>query len=101
APTVHANYLLSLHDALPISMSPPFPPLPPSGPTYSMNFSRRKLTAPGPPAPERRCILAWSRKCIGAGYSLLDQMSLAKLRTSGCLVRAPDYARAELVEASC
>src|SRR3569623_111127 len=47
-------------------MSPPLPPLPPLGPPYSMNFSRRKLTAPGPPAPERTKILAWSRKCISA-----------------------------------
>src|SRR5687768_10705655 len=45
-------------------MSPPLPPSPPSGPPYSMNFSRRKLTAPGPPAPERMKILAWSRKCM-------------------------------------
>src|SRR5688500_753781 len=29
-----------------------------------MNFSLRKLTAPGPPAPERMKILAWSRKCM-------------------------------------
>jgi hypothetical protein len=29
-----------------------------------MNFSRRKLTAPGPPAPERTKIFAWSRKCM-------------------------------------
>jgi hypothetical protein len=28
---------------------------------------RRKLTAPGPPAPERMKILAWSRKCMGPG----------------------------------
>ena len=47
-------------------MSPPLPPSPPSGPPYSMNFSRRKLTAPGPPAPERMKILAWSRKCMAA-----------------------------------
>src|SRR3569623_2076263 len=47
-------------------MSPPLPPLPPLGPPYSMNFSRRKLPAPGPPAPERTKILAWSRKCISA-----------------------------------
>src|SRR5690348_11295873 len=46
------------------TMSPPLPPSPPSGPPNSMNFSRRKLTAPGPPAPERTKILAWSRKCI-------------------------------------
>src|SRR3982751_2016967 len=45
--------------------SPPLPPSPPSGPPNSTNFSRRKLTAPGPPAPERTKILAWSRKCIG------------------------------------
>src|SRR5579859_2780850 len=45
-------------------ISPPLPPLPPSGPPYSMNFSRRNETAPGPPAPERMKILAWSRKCI-------------------------------------
>src|SRR6476661_6803966 len=44
--------------------SAPFPPSPPSGPPNSTNFSRRKLTAPGPPAPERMNILAWSRKCI-------------------------------------
>src|SRR5688572_29772069 len=31
-----------------------------------MNFSRRKLTAPGPPAPERMKIFAWSRKCMPA-----------------------------------
>src|SRR5690242_11748991 len=48
-------------------MSPPLPPSPPSGPPNSMNFSRRKLTAPGPPAPERTKILAWSRKCIARG----------------------------------
>ena len=48
-------------------MSPPLPPSPPSGPPYSTNFSRRKLTAPGPPAPERMKILAWSRKCM-AGH---------------------------------
>src|SRR3954463_14112036 len=46
------------------TMSPPLPPSPPSGPPNSTNFSRRKLTAPGPPAPERTKILAWSRKCI-------------------------------------
>src|SRR5215475_4528265 len=45
-------------------MSPPLPPSPPSGPPNSMNFSRLKLTAPAPPAPERTKILAWSRKCI-------------------------------------
>src|SRR3954464_1972220 len=45
--------------------SPPWPPSPPSGPPNSTNFSRRKLTAPGPPAPERTKIFAWSRKCIG------------------------------------
>src|SRR6476620_9161929 len=44
--------------------SPPLAPSPPSGPPNSTNFSRRKLTAPGPPAPERTKILAWSRKCI-------------------------------------
>src|ERR1700750_3136253 len=49
------------------TISPPFPPSPPSGPPNSTNFSRRKLTAPGPPAPERMKILAWSRKCISAG----------------------------------
>src|SRR3546814_10071949 len=46
--------------------SPPLPPLPPSGPPYSMNFSRRKETAPGPPAPERMKIFAWSRNCMSA-----------------------------------
>src|SRR3954447_14802136 len=46
-------------------MSPPLPPSPPSGPPNSTNFSRRKLTAPGPPAPERTKIFAWSRKCMG------------------------------------
>src|SRR3954468_4270611 len=55
-------------------MSPPLPPSPPSGPPYSIYFSRRKLTAPGPPAPERTKILAWSRKCmawaLGAGAGL-------------------------------
>src|SRR4051794_10707341 len=45
-------------------MPPPLPPSPPSGPPYSIYFSRRKLTAPGPPAPERTKILAWSRKCM-------------------------------------
>src|SRR4051812_20318271 len=50
-------------------MSPPLPPSPPSGPPNSTNFSRRNETAPGPPAPERTKILAWSRKCIGAGLS--------------------------------
>jgi hypothetical protein len=39
-------------------MSPPLPPSPPSGPPNSTNFSRRKDTAPGPPAPERTKILA-------------------------------------------
>ena len=33
-------------------ISPPFPPLPPSGPPYSINFSCRKLTQPSPPFPE-------------------------------------------------
>src|SRR5947209_5248727 len=52
-------------------MSPPLPPSPPSGPPNSTNFSRRKLTAPGPPAPERTKILAWSRKCMArAGYAM-------------------------------
>ena len=44
---------------------PPRPPLPPSGPPNSTNFSRRKLTAPAPPVPERACILARSTNCIG------------------------------------
>src|SRR6476661_1235599 len=48
------------------TISPPLPPSPPSGPPNSTNFSRRKLTAPGPPAPERTKILAWSRKCMSA-----------------------------------
>ena len=52
-------------------MSPPLPPSPPSGPPYSMNFSRRKLTAPGPPAPERMKILAWSRKCMGVPLAII------------------------------
>jgi len=51
-------------------MSPPLPPSPPSGPPNSMNFSRRKLTAPGPPAPERMKIFAWSRKCMADAYAL-------------------------------
>src|SRR3546814_11244772 len=44
--------------------SPPRPPSPPSGPPNSMNFSRRKLTAPPPPSPLRIQILASSRKRI-------------------------------------
>src|SRR3546814_19835769 len=44
--------------------SPPLPPLPPSGPPYSMYFSRRNDTAPGPPSPDLMKILAWSRKCM-------------------------------------
>jgi hypothetical protein len=40
------------------TMSPPLPPSPPSGPPYSIYFSRRKLTAPGPPVPERMKIFA-------------------------------------------
>src|SRR5690606_13103037 len=46
-------------------MSPPRPPSPPSGPPNSMNFSRRKLTAPAPPSPLFRKILHWSRNFIG------------------------------------
>src|SRR6185369_13849103 len=46
--------------------SPPRPPLPPLGPPNSMNFSRRKLTAPAPPSPERTKTLAWSRNFIGS-----------------------------------
>src|ERR1700722_2988532 len=42
-------------------MSPPQPPLPPSGPPNSMYFSRRKPTTPSPPSPERTNILHWSR----------------------------------------
>src|SRR3546814_4715530 len=45
-------------------MSPPLPPLPPSGPPYSIYFSRRNDTAPGPPSPDLMKILAWSRKCM-------------------------------------
>src|SRR3954447_532724 len=36
-------------------MSPPFPPLPPSGPARGLNFSRRTETHPLPPLPARRC----------------------------------------------
>src|SRR3954469_11334170 len=63
------------------TMSPPLPPSPPSGPPNSTNFSRRKLTAPGPPAPERMKILAWSRKCIGP--------QLSDARREGNLLAAP------------
>src|SRR5690348_16422946 len=52
------------------TMSPPLPPSPPSGPPNSMNFSRRKMTAPAPPAPERTKIFAWSRKCMDGGYAM-------------------------------
>src|SRR6056297_2475732 len=43
---------------------PPWPPSPPSGPPNSMYFSRRKLTQPAPPLPERICTLARSRNFI-------------------------------------
>src|ERR687898_1827593 len=46
--------------------SPPRPPSPPSGPPNSMNFSRRKLTAPLPPSPDRTYTLAWSRNFMGS-----------------------------------
>src|SRR5713101_3844248 len=48
-----------------MTTSPPRPPSPPSGPPNSMNFSRRKLTAPAPPSPLFTKILAWSRNFIG------------------------------------
>src|SRR5262245_9644459 len=49
--------------------SPPLPPSPPSGPPNSTNFSRRKLTHPLPPSPERTLTLAWSRNCMGDGLA--------------------------------
>src|SRR4051812_37600926 len=63
------------------TMSPPLPPSPPSGPPYSTYFSRRKLTAPGPPAPERMKILAWSRKCM-AGHVGQPARNLNPLRAA-------------------
>src|SRR3546814_14699025 len=58
------------------TMSPPLPPLPPSGPPYSIYFSRRNDTAPGPPSPDLMKILAWSRKCMAGplgGPARFDQ----------------------------
>src|ERR1700737_3589932 len=45
--------------------SPPRPPSPPSGPPRGTNFSRLKLTAPDPPAPERTRIATSSRNTAG------------------------------------
>src|SRR5512143_60578 len=46
---------------------PPFPPSPPSGPPRGTNFSRRKLTQPRPPSPDRTVIVASSLKCMNGG----------------------------------
>src|SRR6478736_7569647 len=51
-------------------MSPPWPPLPPSGPARGLNFSRRTETHPLPPWPARRCSVTWSTK-LAIRYSLL------------------------------
>src|SRR5512139_1680952 len=48
---------------------PPFPPFPPSGPPRGTNFSRRKLTQPRPPSPERTVIVASSMKCMNGETS--------------------------------
>ena len=49
--------------------SPPSPPSPPSGPPLGTDFSRRKLTAPGPPCPAATCTVASSTNFIGGPQS--------------------------------
>ena len=46
---------------------PPSPPSPPSGPPRGMNFSRRKLTQPGPPLPATTRMVASSTNFMVAG----------------------------------
>src|SRR5690348_325826 len=45
-------------------MSPPWPPLPPSGPARGLNFSRRTETQPWPPWPARRWRVTRSTKVV-------------------------------------